>query len=180
MDGTQSTSSSHPADQGEGCRSPPQFAQVRCCVPGCVNAVVMSTAYRNEVSVFLAAEPRIVQMMQVHVRITAHHAGGVLARAASVFAEPPFAAPCPRLAVDVVGVAATAGPSVRSPHRSGSRVSHCDPFLSLSPVNFVCGGYQRLRLSSRVSQSPSPVRPDPIARSTAARSAASCLRSDRR
>ena len=85
---------------------------------------MVDAANRDEMAVFLGAEAHVVQVMQVDIRVATHHTGWVLAGTAPVLAEPPLPPTYPRLALHIVGVTPTAGPSAGGPYRSGSRGSH--------------------------------------------------------
>jgi hypothetical protein len=173
---------SHVVDQRQGCRAPSQFAQVWCGVPGGVDGIVVRAADRDQI-------PR-----------TALHRGGRSPGGAG--RRPDCHTPRRRVphrrGAGVRGTTTCgAAPTPCSAH--SRRIGLAGPIGWLSTSIPVAGyaptvtslgcnpesrrpsaGTQRKTLSAWVSPAADPIRPTPIASSTAARPSSSWRRSGRR
>ena len=120
-------SAPHLGDDGQ--RRGPTTKSTDMCrrLPRRMDPIMVTAAQRDELVVVLVAEVAVVQVVQVDGPRAADDADGEFVGSFPVFLEPAAPALGPGLAVDVVGVPATAGPSAGCPRRARAGRAHVSP-----------------------------------------------------
>lgn len=105
----------HLGYDGQTRRATTESTDVWCRLPRGVDSIMIRAAQWYELVVVLVAQGAVVEVVQVHGPRAADDADGGFVGAFPLFLEPSATPFGPCLAVDVVGVAAAAGPAARCP-----------------------------------------------------------------